>query len=70
MGISSGLLRWRPDHALLQNTESSGLIELFPAHPHEGAVGLPADEHSASVVETYPEVTRTTFLLASVGVSL
>jgi hypothetical protein len=39
-----------PDHALLQNTESAGLIELFPSHPHEGAVGVPADDRSACVV--------------------
>ena len=38
------------DHPLLRNTESGSPIELFPAHPHEGAVGPPADEHSASVV--------------------
>jgi hypothetical protein len=39
-----------PDHPLLQNTSSGGTIEFFPSHPHEGAVGVPADEPSARVV--------------------
>lgn len=39
-----------PAHALLQNAGSAGLIELFPAHPHEGAVGPPPGEPSAQVV--------------------
>jgi hypothetical protein len=37
-----------PDHPLLQ--KPSGRIEFLPAHPHEGAVGAPADEPSARVV--------------------
>jgi hypothetical protein len=42
-----------PAHELLRNpTASSGLIELFPAHPHEGAVGVPEDESHARVIAT------------------
>jgi hypothetical protein len=36
----------RPAHELLRG------IEYFPAHPHEGAVGAPADDNSARVVAT------------------
>ncbi len=39
------------DHPLLKRADGS-LIEYFPAHPHEGAVGVPADEPAASVVAT------------------
>lgn len=39
------------DHPLLRRADGS-LIEYLPAHPHEGAVGVPADEPSASVVAT------------------
>ena len=38
-----------PDHPLLQRA-SSGTIEFFPAHPHEGAVGVPVGEETARVV--------------------
>jgi hypothetical protein len=42
-----------PTHELLRGTRSSsGLIEFFPAHPHEGGVGVPDDETSARVVAT------------------
>lgn len=42
-----------PTHELLRGTRSSsGLIEFFPAHPHEGGVGVPEDETSARVVAT------------------
>ena len=37
-----------PVHDLLKN--GSGLIEYFPAHPHEGSVGVPEDEEHARVV--------------------
>jgi hypothetical protein len=38
-------------HELLRNPENaSGVIEYFPAHPHEGAVGVPEGESSAGVV--------------------
>jgi hypothetical protein len=39
------------DHDLLRRPDGS-LIEYFPAHPHEGAVGLPADSGPASVIAT------------------
>ncbi len=40
-------------HELLLNpTNDSGVVEYFPAHPHEGAVGVPEDEHHANVIAT------------------
>ena len=43
----------KPVHQLLLNPDShSGLIEYFPAHPHEGAVGVPKDEEHANVIAT------------------
>jgi hypothetical protein len=42
-----------PAHELFRNTENaSGVIEYFPAHPHEGAVGVPEDAENARVVAT------------------
>ncbi len=42
-----------PVHELLRNPDSpSGVIEYFPAHPHEGAVGVPEGEKSARVIAT------------------
>ena len=42
-----------PTHELMRNPGSpAGVIEFFPAHPHEGAVGVPEDERTASVVAT------------------
>jgi hypothetical protein len=42
-----------PLHELLRNPQSpSGLIEYFPAHPHEGGVGVPAGERHARVIAT------------------
>ena len=42
-----------PVHELLIDPDSgSGMIDLFPAHPHEGAVGVPEGETSARVVAT------------------
>ncbi|BDG05005.1 hypothetical protein [Anaeromyxobacter oryzae] len=38
-----------PMHPLLAKADG-GRIELFPAHPHEGAVGLPPSDPSARVV--------------------
>lgn len=38
-------------HPLLRNPSSpSGVIQFFPAHPHEGAVGVPDGEKSARVI--------------------
>lgn len=40
-------------HELLRNPGSeSGLIEFLPAHPHEGAVGVPQEERRARVIAT------------------
>jgi len=40
-------------HELLRRTASSDdLIEFFPAHPHEGAVGVPEGEEHARVIAT------------------
>ncbi|MHC0067613.1 hypothetical protein ACWATR_32750 [Nostoc sp. UIC 10890] len=40
-----------PIHDLLKNpTSPSEEIEFFPAHPHEGAVGVPANEKNARVI--------------------
>lgn len=42
-----------PAHQLLRNPGSlSGLIEFFPAHPHEGGVGAPQSERHARVIAT------------------
>ena len=42
-----------PVHELLRSESSpSGHIEYFPAHPHEGAVGVPEGESSARVIAT------------------
>lgn len=37
-----------PTHELLKSP--SGVIEYFPAHPHEGSVGVPEDEDRARVI--------------------
>ena len=43
----------KPLHELLRSDENpSGAIEYFPAHPHEGSVGVPADEDHARVIAT------------------
>ena len=39
-------------HELLRDPASSGVIEYFAAHPHEGAVGVPAEERNARVIAT------------------
>lgn len=42
-----------PVHELLRNSlKPSGVIEYFPAHPHEGGVGVPEGERQAVVVAT------------------
>src|SRR5205823_11018868 len=42
-----------PIHELMRDPSSpSGLIEFFPAHPHEGGVGLPESEQHARVIAT------------------
>lgn len=54
-----------PIHELLRNPESaSGVIEYFPAHPHEGGVGVPEGEKHARVIATgVSRVTRRPFNL-------
>jgi hypothetical protein len=54
-----------PVHDLLKSTEnSSGVIEYFPAHPHEGSVGVPAGSETARVVATsVSQVTNNPFNL-------
>jgi hypothetical protein len=54
-----------PVHELLRNPSStSGSIEYFPAHPHEGAVGVPEGEDHARVIATgISEVTKRPFNL-------
>jgi hypothetical protein len=38
-------------HQLMRNPASpAGIIEFFPAHPHEGAVGVPEGENHARVI--------------------
>lgn len=42
-----------PAHELLRSSENaSGVIEYFPAHPHEGSVGVPDGAQHARVVAT------------------
>jgi hypothetical protein len=42
-----------PLHELLRNTSSpSGRVEYFPAHPHEGGVGVPDGDGHARVIAT------------------
>lgn len=41
-----------PTHDLLRDPSTSGLIEYFPAHPHEGGVGVPEGEAHARVIAT------------------
>ncbi|WP_287129693.1 hypothetical protein [Candidatus Cyanaurora vandensis] len=45
------ILPQEPFHPLLVNPErSDGMIHYFPAHPHEGAVGVPTGETQAQVI--------------------
>src|SRR6202521_1549118 len=39
-------------HELMRKTAPADLIEFFPAHPHEGAVGVPENEKHARVIAT------------------
>jgi hypothetical protein len=42
-----------PIHALMKNPNSpSGKIEFFPAHPHEGGIGIPVNNIHAKVIAT------------------
>ena len=55
-----------PVHELMRDpASSSGLIEFFPAHPHEGGVGVPQSERHARVIATgISQVTGRPFNLA------
>lgn len=52
-------------HELLRNPDSpAGVIEFFPAHPHEGAVGVPdGEEHARVVATSQSQVTNRPFNL-------
>lgn len=54
-----------PVHELLRAASSpSGRVEYFPAHPHEGGVGVPEDESQARVIATgVSKVTKRPFNL-------
>jgi hypothetical protein len=54
-----------PVHELLRNNASpSGLVRYFPAHPHEGGVGVPEGESNRRVIATsVSKVTRRPFNL-------
>jgi hypothetical protein len=41
-----------PHEVLRRNASDTDLIEFFPAHPHEGAVGVPEGERHARVIAT------------------
>jgi hypothetical protein len=52
-GDSQTITRSAPIHELLKNPESpSGYIDLFPAHPHEGAVGVTDRTPNSQVIAT------------------
>lgn len=52
-----------PVHELLKS--DAGVIQYFPAHPHEGSVGVPEDEERARVIATgVSQVTERDFNLA------
>ncbi len=46
-----------PIHELLRDPGSSGVVGYFAAHPHEGAVGVPAGERNARVIATGTSLT-------------
>ena len=41
-----------PVHELMRDSRTASVIENFPAHPHEGAVGVPEGEKRARVIAT------------------
>ena len=41
-----------PHELMLNPASPAGVIEFFPAHPHEGAVGVPEGEEQAHVIAT------------------
>jgi hypothetical protein len=47
-----------PVHELLLNPASrSGVVEFFPAHPHEGAVDVPSGQPAARIIATSQSLT-------------
>ncbi len=64
-GDCQGIAAVQPVHELLRNSNSaSGTIEYFPAHPHEGSVGVPEGEEHARVIATgVSQTTRRPFNL-------
>jgi hypothetical protein len=60
------ILAVAPVHELLRRPDTAaGVICSFPAHPHEGAVGVPEDEPNARVIATgRSQITGSTFNLA------
>ena len=53
-----------PIHPLLRNpAEPSGLIELFPSHPHEGGVGVPVGSKARVIVTGISQTTGRSFNL-------
>jgi hypothetical protein len=56
-----------PIHPLLHNPASpSGIIELFPSHPHEGAVGVPAGNKARVIATGISQTTGRSFNLVVV----
>jgi hypothetical protein len=54
-----------PIHPLLMNPESpTGALEFFPAHPHEGAVGVPPNTQARVIATGQSLVSSRTFNLA------
>jgi hypothetical protein len=56
----------QPVHELMRsNNNLSGVIEWFPAHPHEGAVGIPEGQTSTRIIATsISQATNRSFNLA------
>jgi hypothetical protein len=53
-----------PIHPLLRNPATpSGIIELFPAHPHEGAVGVPVGSKARVIATGISQTTGRSFNL-------
>ena len=61
------LISVEPIHPLLHNPASpSGIIKLFPAHPHEGAVGVPAGSKARVIATGISQTTGRSFNLVVV----
>jgi hypothetical protein len=51
-GDYQSIIETAPHELLRRPGSPGGVIEFFPAHPHEGAVGVPDDEEHANVIAT------------------